>query len=182
MSPEPTVWFTSDWHLGHSNIIKYCQRPFSSVDEMDDTIIENCNALVKPTDTLYILGDFSFRADKAAENYRRRINCEHVHLIYGNHDERYFYKFFETAKDYAKIYVQKQKIILFHYPIAVWDSSHHQSWHLFGHSHGTHTEWREQVMPNSLSMDVGVDCNDYKPLSFERIRQVMNKRQQMSQA
>lgn len=54
----PNIWFTADFHFGHSNIIRYCNRPFRNVEEMDRTILERLNASVKVNDILYFLGDF----------------------------------------------------------------------------------------------------------------------------
>src|SRR4051794_35883434 len=102
-----TVWFTADLHLGHANIIKYCQRPFLSPEEKrlaeadprgkfrisdetvrrhDDALIDAINAQVEPTDMLWILGDFCWGRRDEAEHYRQRIVCENVNLIWGNHD------------------------------------------------------------------------------------------------
>jgi calcineurin-like phosphoesterase family protein len=172
-------YFTSDWHLGHANIIKHCYRPFNTVEEMDDTIINNINAVVAENDTLWVMGDITYKSCNHIENYRRRIKCKNIHVIFGNHDKKIkgaLRRIFTSAEHYQEISIDKQTIILFHYPITVWDKAHHNSWHLFGHSHGNHTKWREEHMPNSLSFDIGVDCHDFKPLSFEQIKKIMEKR------
>ena len=57
------IYFTSDWHLGHANIIKYCERPFKSVSDMDRILIQNYNEIVDQDDTVYFLGDFCFHKD-----------------------------------------------------------------------------------------------------------------------
>jgi calcineurin-like phosphoesterase family protein len=77
-----TYWFTSDTHFGHSNIIEYCNRPFGSVEEMDKTIIDNWNSVVKPKDVVFHLGDFSFGKTK---EYKDKLNGTIIH-IKGNHD------------------------------------------------------------------------------------------------
>lgn len=69
------IWFTSDTHFGHTNIIEYCNRPFSCIEEMNGKIINNINSKVKHNDILYHLGDFSFRNHKS---YRERINCRQI--------------------------------------------------------------------------------------------------------
>src|SRR5580658_1871636 len=68
-------WFTSDFHLGHRNIIRYCSRPFASVEEMDAAILANLNELVGANDVLYFLGDFCLGGPDQARQYRDRIVC-----------------------------------------------------------------------------------------------------------
>ena len=85
------IYFTSDTHFGHHNIIKYCDRPFDNVHTMDQVIIDNINNVVSVDDTLYILGDFCFKGGKP-EQYLSRIVCQDIHLVLGNHDRRSDFK------------------------------------------------------------------------------------------
>lgn len=151
------IWFTSDQHFGHANIIKYCARPFSSVEEMDETIIRNFNYRVSKGDVVYHLGDFIF-GDRGP--YLKRMNGTHV-FIRGNHDNKKY-------KDpyIREIKIEGQHIVLCHYAMRVWNRSHHGSWNLYGHSHGT-------LVPQRLQMDVGVDSNGYYPISFDWIKELL---------
>lgn len=171
------MFFTADLHLGHKNIIKYCNRPFGSVDEMDRVLINNINDKVGLNDKLYIVGDFTFGDMATVTNYRRRIVCPNVALIRGNHDKlssgQYVSAGFEYCGHMADMHVGKQDITLCHYAMRRWNKSHHGSWQLFGHSHGCLED-----DPKLLSFDVGVDCHEYKPLSFEDVARIMGKRAQ----
>ena len=183
------TFFTSDTHFGHANIIKYCKRPFASVEEMDNTLIHNWNAVVRPEDTVYHLGDFAVGGGPAAP-YLRRLNGT-IYFCLGNHDKRLrFIKAYldielELQDHFAGSYlnddkvkfgipylrevtVEKQEIVLCHYAMKVWNGSHKGSWQLYGHSHGTLPD-----DPNSLSCDVGVDCWNYFPVSMEQLRDKM---------
>lgn len=165
------VWFVSDYHLNHENIIKYCKRPFKSVKEMNEAIIENHNAVVGEKDDVYNLGDFSLtRSVETVESFVKKLNGK-IHLIFGNHDKGPMRqaKGFVWKKDVAKINLGGHKIILFHYPMRSWDSSCHGSYHLYGHCHGNLPEY-----DNFLSFDVGVDCWNFTPISFEQVRSKMN--------
>jgi calcineurin-like phosphoesterase family protein len=177
-----SVWFSADFHLGHLKVLEYSHRPFSSIDEMDEAIISNTNKVVKPGDTLFILGDFAFYRDQSrTRNAIRRLIGNKV-LIKGNHDD--YLKpetlaMFGSVHDYLEIRVPdssverggKRLITLLHYPMKVWRSSHHGSFHLFGHSHSS-----MPYDPHSLSFDVGVDCWDYTPISFEKVKEEMSKK------
>jgi calcineurin-like phosphoesterase family protein len=174
------IYFTADTHLGHANIIKYCDRPFRDVNEMDDAIIDNINSCVNKDDILYHLGDFAFSSNIG--RYRQRILCRQIHLIRGNHDRYNNCKgHFSTIQEYLSVGLKEGTFVLFHYPIAVWDRAHYNTIHLFGHSHGTHTPWREEHMPNSLSMDVGIDANKFMPLSVDEIVNIMEERKRLKQ-
>lgn len=170
------MFFISDTHFKHGNIIKYCNRPFSSVEEMDEAMIENWNEVVRPNDTVYHLGDFMFaRGYKASEqiaDYASRLNGK-IHLILGNHDhlrDCLNSKAFESINTLLKMRHDNQKIILCHYALRVWDCAHHGAWHLYGHSHGT--------LPDigGLTFDVGVDRFNYKPVHFDVVRDIMRNR------
>ena len=86
------IFFTSDLHLGHENCIRLCNRPFSSIEEMDETLIENWNHKVTGKDTVYILGDLIYRSQKPPEEYLRR-----VHLLQANlHAKCVDYRYHES--------------------------------------------------------------------------------------
>ena len=150
------TWVTSDLHLGHKNIIKYSNRPFSTVEEMKTHIISEWNKNVQPNDTVYILGDVAFcSASEAA----RMLNTMHGTkiLIEGNHDVKLvkdvsFRKCFNSIHKYLEIKYNSYFLCLFHYQIIEWNRGHHGSFHLFGHKHGT------GIKPNNRSMDIGMDA------------------------
>lgn len=170
-------FFTADTHFGHANIIKYCNRPFKTVQEMDETLITNWNNKIGQDDVVFHLGDFSFGD---ADKYRKRLNGS-IRFIRGNHDkpaEHLHYtnknlkdKPFLSFEDVRMVVIGDQRIWLSHYAHRVWPHSHRGCWHLYGHSHGTLPD-----DPNALSIDCGVDCHNYTPLSVEDIKRIMNKK------
>ena len=173
-----SVFFTSDWHLDHQNIIKYCDRPFSSAKEMNEAIIQKHNALVKPNDLVYNLGDvFMKSSDKYAEHLLSRFNGR-IYIIIGSHDNRRQLLNLKNAGviegfyDTKEIKIDGKYIWLSHYPHRSWARSFHGSFHLFGHCHG-------RMPPYGKSFDVGVDCWDFAPVSFE---QVCEKMQNLNQS
>lgn len=85
------IYYTSDLHLGHANVIRHCDRPFADADEMDAALINNWNAKVHRNDTVYIVGDFLFRAKRPAEGYLSSLKGK-KHLIIGNHDKYWMKK------------------------------------------------------------------------------------------
>lgn len=155
------IFVTSDQHHGHAHVIRYCNRPFNSLDEMNETLITNHNSVVKSGDSVYHLGDFAF---KTPEVFLRRLNGRHI-LIKGNHDDR---KKCENAgfawvKDVYGLKVDKKYYFwLSHYAHRAWNKSNHGSFHCFGHSHGNMPDY-------GRSCDVGVDCWNYFPVSLEEV-------------
>lgn len=169
-----TVWFSSDHHLWHKNIIKFCNRPFESVQEMVDVIIQNHNRLVKPTDLVYFLGDFAWntREDKL-EILLNKFNGK-KHFIIGNHDRPPLFRslasrqVLQSVNDVLGVSFGEQYIWLSHYPHRSWNRSFHGSYHLFGHTHGT-------ASPFGLSFDAGVDCWNFCPINLDTVHETMGK-------
>jgi len=161
------IWFTSDQHFGHEKIIGFTDRPFSSADEMDEVMIDNWNDLVGKQDEVYFLGDLCFGLHRQnVTALVKRLNG-HKHAIWGNHDHKQTRKSEGwTSKQYYKqLNVDKQSIVLCHYPFETWNKAHHGAWHLHGHCHGNlvsaHTGPR---------IDIGVDSWDFKPVHIDTVR------------
>ena len=163
------IWFTSDTHFGHANIIKkdYCDRPFKNIQEMNERLIANWNEVVRPGDEVYHMGDFSF--EKRPDLTAHRLMGK-KHLILGNHDHfkqsKLMHPHFEWCKEYFNLKVGKQRFILFHYPIRNWHHCYKGTIHLFGHSHGGTEDYGK-------STDIGVDCWDYKPVHIDTVLEYM---------
>ncbi len=175
------IFFTSDTHFNHSNIIKYCGRPFADCNHMEEGLIERWNEVVKPEDDVYHLGDFAFCGTNKALEILHQLNGR-IFLIRGNHDNfsQEVRDQFEWVKDYYRLTVKNffggkteynARIVLCHYPIESWDGMSHGSWHLHGHCHGS-------LKRNNLGkrLDVGVDCHHYYPLSFLEVYDIMASR------
>lgn len=175
------LFFISDTHFGHSNIIKYSQRPYENVMEMNAALIKNWNAMVKPNDTIWHLGDFAFMPFPAFKNVLRQLNGN-INFVFGNHDKMIDQNYDEildqgkirSIQSYAEVKVAGKMIVLFHYGQRVWNKSHHSSIHLYGHSHGS-------LPPHGLSVDVGVDCKEitpeYRPIHLDEVLKYMAGRQ-----
>ena len=175
------IWVTSDLHLGHENILKFCNRPFSNVEEMNEMLIDKYNSCVKSGDLCYILGDMFWRSlsNEKAISYAARLNGQ-KYYINGNHEERMqnkdIHKFFVWIKDYAEIHPKDhQRMILFHYPLRSWHGSNYGSYCLHGHCHGNLKDALpgETKEESPLIMDVGVDCWNYYPVSLDQVKDKM---------
>lgn len=173
------IWFTSDLHLFHKNILKFNPNTRSGENEfeMSSTLIHNYNNVVGENDIVFMLGDISFGK---LENtlYATSLLNGKKHLVLGNHDKIIlnnmdkFNNVFESIQQYKHIYVNDQKIVLMHYPIESWDGQHYGSFHLHGHCHGSIKQAK-----NLRRLDVGVDNrtdNLMIPFSFEYIFEMLS--------
>jgi calcineurin-like phosphoesterase family protein len=166
------IFFTADLHLGHANIIKHCDRPFSSVEEMDEHLIFAWNKSVRPNDSVYILGDLIFRSSASPDSYLSRLRGK-KHLIFGNHDKDWVKKsnmseHFISVERFAEISDGKHKITLCHYPLMSWNHMAKGSYMIHGHIHNNREAFYFPMlrqMPNLLN--AGVEINDYRPVSFD---------------
>lgn len=166
-------WFSSDWHLSHANVLRYDNRPFENVKEMDATIIENYNALVADNDDFYFLGDFCFN-NKHAYDFLAKLKGN-LYFIKGNHDKSNTIKLYEKFGVYLgeqkRIRINDQDIVLNHFAMQVWDKMHYGAWHLYGHSHGSLPDNQ-----NALKFDVGCMLFDYKPIDFNTVKSIMENK------
>lgn len=170
-----TIFFTADHHFGHSNIIKYEKRPFANSFEMDEELIKRWNEVVKSKDQVYHLGDVSLRNSKSTAEILNRLNGK-IFLIKGNHEKSVSkpecQARFEWVKDYHFIKLpDKNMIAMMHYCMRIWDRKFHGAWHLFGHSHSYLKE-----VEGELAINVGVDCWNYYPVSYEQIKAKMQEK------
>lgn len=163
-------------HFGHANIIKYCNRPFANIVEMDKTIISNWNKVVRADDLVYHLGDFCMSHGHTSMDFHKYISQLNGNIVFikGNHDKLSWAnrsRFYAHYDSYHEISLNGQDITLCHYSMKTWNKSHHSAWHLYGHSHGT-----LQDDPHSLSFDVGVDCHNFTPINFEKVKEIMSRK------
>lgn len=172
------IYFTADLHFGHAKVIGYSHRPFQSVEEMDTELIGRWNARVKPADRIYVLGDFSFHRNERTREILDELQGQ-IHLVLGNHDKGLNATTrdrFDSVAAYKELRIEGQKLVLLHYAMLTWNEAHYGSWHLHGHSHGT---LRSQGFTRRA--DVGVDCWNYAPVSFEEIAAQMATRQYVAE-
>lgn len=160
------TWFSSDWHFGHKNIVRGISkwkdksqcRDFETLNEHDSKLVKNINAVVKPQDEIWFLGDFSFGGLDNIVWFWDRLNCKNIHIILGNHDHH-----IRNNKEISQVYMDPpdfkillkaqtlfksvqekfigkicdQYMTLDHYAHRVWDKGQHGAWMLHGHSHGS---------------------------------------------
>ena len=175
------IFFTSDTHFGHENIIHFCKRPFSSVEEMDQKLIENWNSVVGSNDYIFHLGDFCFKGSQYWDRILNQLNG-HKFLILGNHDLKNLKDGamikFDWVGMQACIQVGGRSIYLNHFPFLCYGGSYRDIdnavYALHGHTHLSLNEMSGKDI-NRLKMcfptqfDVGVDANNFTPISFNDI-------------
>lgn len=181
------IYFISDTHWNHFSklkgigIIQYTDRPFQSVEEMDETLIYNWNKVVKKGDTVYHLGDFCFGKINVFESYIKRLNGQINILANWNHHDKLWLKDFKGAtltatgeicqleESIVELNYNKVLFVLCHFPFAVWNKKHYLSFHLYGHTH-------RNIIDDHLSMSVSVENINYTPISFGQVLNVYNWR------
>lgn len=163
------IWFTSDQHFGHRRIIEYCKRPFASVEEMNDQLIQRHNALVQPDDRVYHLGDFALMTGPKIKGIVQSLNGQHV-LIKGNHDhesvKRYMDFGFFNAVEKKIIPFAGEFVTLHHSPYDPVFNPDEGGWLFCGH---VHEAWKTK----GKMINVGVDVWDYAPVSVHQLRKLI---------
>ena len=168
------IWMYSDPHFNHANIITLCERPYVDVEEMNNILIQNYNALIHPNDEVYFLGDVAWKDTKKAINILRRLVPSKRYLLIGNHDhhnikEPEFTAYFEWVKDYHELNFNSRLYVMCHYPFHSWRNSGRGSICCHGHTHSKIDN------TDRFRIDCGVDnpqCN-FAPISIEAVEAIM---------
>lgn len=191
------TYFTSDWHIGHENVVKFSNRPFTDCEHMHKVLINNYNNTVRESDVCYFLGDIGFCQGDTIKNVISQLNGTKV-LIRGNHDKRgnqFWYSCgFDVVMYGAKLYIGKQQVTLSHCPLygikredtSSMKGSEHENWHkeerhtqtghsfpdfgqfhLHGHLHSPNGGKSKKIQGRQY--DVGVDANNYTPVNISQI-------------
>lgn len=172
------IYYISDTHFGHQNIIRHCSRPFSSAEEMNETIISNWNKVVKPNDDVYHLGDVGHTSVNLVEI----LGCLNgkKHLVIGNHDrkplkDRDFRKCFVEIHNMIEIADAGEQIVLCHYPLAEWNGYFKGTWHFYGHIHNSNNLTAELMSKIPRAINVSVEFLDYTPKTAKELFSIKGK-------
>ncbi|RTK92210.1 MAG: hypothetical protein EKK61_05750 [Rickettsiales bacterium] len=183
------IYFTSDLHFFHKNILKFTKRPFENLEEMHESIIENWNSIITNSDTVYHLGDLHFEySNSTIDEFLKimgRLNGK-IFFIKGNHDREITFKLLKETypkfdyinSPYYELKVKnycKEKIVLCHYPITFWNGGDRGSIHLHGHTHNCFNPEEGRIL------DVGYDSlyekfGMLRPISLEEVIEYMETR------
>lgn len=168
------VFFTADTHYGHRNILRHCNRPFPSSEEMDAAMIAKWQVTVTDDDEVYHLGDYAWSMGRGRLRWIFDSLPGRKHLVIGNHDRAdvLALPWASPPTHYRRIQVGGRTVVLSHYGLRVWEVMHHGSLHLYGHSHGSLPGYRTAW--GGGCCDVGVDCWRFEPISLDRIVERMD--------
>jgi calcineurin-like phosphoesterase family protein len=167
-------FFTSDNHFGHEKIIKHCKRPFTSTEDMDATMIKSWNETVSKKDNVFIIGDFFWKSNtEYCVNIISQLNG-YKYLILGSHDnfldKTALRPFFVFIKKYHSYKNNNIRAVLFHNPLYSWDGMGKGVFHFFGHVHNKYL----CINNNTMTYNVGVDLNGFRPISINQIFMNLN--------
>ena len=183
------VWITSDTHYGHTNICRGVTnwrmpdgsipigqtRDFNTLEKMNANIIYNINDTVDQDDVLIHLGDWSFGGFDNIEIFRKRILCEEIHLVLGNHDHHIDLNrgncrsLFTSVQWFLQINYMGEILECMHYPITSWNGLRKGRIHLHGHCHLP----TDKRISGGRRMDIGMDGHpEFRP--YDLLREVMN--------
>lgn len=169
------IYYIADTHFGHANIIRFCNRPFATVEEMNQFMINNWNRRVNPDDYVYIVGDFAYRSSVSVPQIVKSLNG-HKHLITGNHDHSWLENenvknLFESVSHMEIINDSGRRVVLCHYPLMTWSGEKKGAYMVFGHIHN-HTSdlpfW-SFIANNDHLLNAGADINNFTPVTLNEL-------------
>ncbi len=170
------IYYISDMHFRHKNILHLSRRPFETVEDMDSFMITEWNKKVQKTDTVYILGDIGLGSAKSICTILCQLNGV-KHLIVGNHDKAYlkskeFCNCFSSISDIGHVRDNGVRIVMCHYPLVEWDGYFRGTVLLYGHIHNNTVNFAYSIMSKiENSYNVGADILNFVPCTFEEIKQ-----------
>lgn len=167
------ILYTGDLHFGHAAVIRFDNRPFDTIEEMDQALINYWNSRVRGDDTVYIVGDLCYRSEHPAEWYLQQLKGK-KYLILGNHDEPILknqaaLSYLEGVDRMMEIRDGDNKIHLCHYPLAEWNHYNSGSWHIYGHIHNNKNEAYGFMCNKEQALNAGCMINGYVPVSFNEL-------------
>ena len=191
---NPKLFFTSDTHFGHELIRKVCYRPFDTVDEMDERMIENWNNVVGKDDIVFHLGDFAFGGSQLWNGILERLNGHKI-LILGNHDRKNYRegysKYFDYVGQQLQLNIDGRSVYLNLYPFLCYGGTYRRDedlvYQLFGHVHTCPERYKGKDFDRLYILfpyqyDVGVDNNNFTPISWEAVNEKINEQKNGSKA
>lgn len=167
------IYYIGDIHFGHKNVIKYDNRPFGSIEEMDKTLIENWNSVVTDEDDVYIIGDFIYRSSHVATYYLKQLKG-HKHLIIGNHDiktieDEVACLYFDSIERLGYVKDGDTDVVMCHYPIAEWNGKRRKknsAYHVYSHIHNRRDETYGFMIRQKNAVNAGCMINNYTPATL----------------
>jgi len=164
------TYFISDTHFGHKNIIRYCNRPFNDVEEMNNIMINEWNSIIQPDDIVYHLGDFCLGDRDVIKKYLARLSGRKM-IVLGNHDKYRPTEYMELGFEWSSRFpiIFNQFMILSHEPVFLEANSPYCN--LYGHLHQNKYE-----SPNGNHLCVCVEQIDYKPISLDDVSDIFYER------
>ena len=200
LEENQNIWFTSDLHFGHRNVIRFCQRPYTDEKHMGPCLIENWNNTVNDNDIVFVLGDtFWFNDSRVIKKILTSLKGKTIYILPGNHDDfEHYHRAIEADQrivlldDINVLWLDstinrgwKKKLYeiwLSHYPMMTWPHRENGAFQLFGHIHSQQgkREGVDQDLPLHYNqMDVGCDRWDYRPINFEDVRNIIETKKEL---
>lgn len=189
------LWFTSDLHFGHRNVIRFCERPFENEKQMGTKLIENWNDTVGDNDIVFVLGDtFWFNDSRNIKKVLSSLNGKTIYILPGNHDDFNAYHRVDDPRivlldDVNVMWLEsennrgwKKKIYevwMSHYPMMTWPHRDNGAFQFFGHIHsqqGKHEGVDQDLPLHYNQLDVGCDYWSYKPVNFEELKTIIESK------
>lgn len=195
------IWFTSDTHYNHSNIVLGCSeltnkngcRDFDNLEEHNQNLVDSINRYARPNDIIYHLGDWSLGGKNSIWDFYKQVATLNWHFIYGNHDHHIIRnRFLQNCELYPEDLFQSingtliksiggHDFVLNHYAMRTWDRSSQGTIHLYGHSHGRMPDYIDDDGKLFKTLDVGVDnafklFGEYRPFALEEVLSMMRTR------
>lgn len=194
LTNDKKIFFASDYHFWHTNVIKFDKRPFLFVNEtgyekgnldvleMNESLIKNWNDTISPEDEVYYLGDFAFASRRRTHELAWRLNGK-INIIAGNHDRLRDLNNtgkFKGIYDYGELWIRSeneptQMICMSHYPMYVWNKHHTGSWMLHGHCHNSLRAKYPEIYNRKIE-DMGANHWDYKPVEYRTLKVIMDSK------